>query len=137
MLVVVILVGGMTMDAKTTKKKSSKSSSSATLNGGDIPSAVVIVKLYDSNNGTQLKKCGYKEIDNSGDDFEDISWIKSGVCKINYTHGSEAGDDALTIEVYDSSKRTNLYNELKKYLSKKKGYSVYQSGNQIILNRDY
>ena len=66
LLVVTLLVGGMTMDAKTSKKKSSKSSSSATWNG-DIPSAAVIVKLFDSNDGSQLVKHGYKFRDDSGD----------------------------------------------------------------------
>lgn len=136
MLMAVILIGGMTIDAKTTKKNSSKSSSSATWNG-DIPSPSIIVKLFDTNNGSQLEKHGYRFTDNSSDDMIDLSWTKSGVCKFNYTHGSEAGDDALEIDVYDSAKRNKLYKDLKKYLSNKKGYSVFQSGNQIYLNHDY
>ena len=136
MLVAAILAGGMTMDAKTTKKLSSKSSSSATWNG-DIPSAAIIIKLFDSSDGSQLVKHGYKFTEESESDLIDMTWTKSGVCKFNYTHGMEAGDDVLKIEVYDSSKRTKLYNELKKYLSKKKGYIVWQSGNEIYLNHDY
>ena len=138
MLAVAIIIGGATMDAKSSsKKKSSKSSSSSSWNG-DIPSASVIINVYKKGNGSELKKHGYKEVDNSRNsgDIIDISWIKSGVCKITYTHGLEAGDDNLIIDVYDSSKRTKLYNSLKSYVSKKSGYSVYYSDSQIIINYD-
>ena len=133
MLIAAIMVGTATAEAKTTKK--SKSSSSSSWNG-DIPSASLIYKLYVSNNGSELKKHGYKEI-NESDPFGCpvyLTWVKSGVCKIFYEHGCEAGDDDMRIEVYDSSKCTKLYNDLKKKYGKK--FYITREGNQIYMSWD-
>lgn len=56
LLIIALLAGGMTMDAKTTKKKSSKSSSSASWNG-DIPSAAIILSADEYK--SQFKNKGY------------------------------------------------------------------------------
>ena len=114
LLVVTLLVGGMTMDAKTSKKKSSKSSSSATWNG-DIPSAAIIVNphKYDS----QLINHGYR------DDY--TGFIKSGVCEFH--HMGTSGGWVIDIEIPDSSKRNWLYNNIKSYIRNSKDKTIRKS----------
>lgn len=120
MLVAAILVGGISMEAKTTKKNSSKSSSSASWNG-DIPSAAIILKA--DNYKSQFKNKGY-----------DTSYWpnKPGVFEMEWCGSS--GGPQVNITVYDSTKLKWLYNNIKSYIRNNKSVSnsdVSISGNTI------
>ena len=126
MLVVVVLVGGMTVDAKTTKKKgkarTTQTSSSALWNG-DIPSALFIYTLncgYSERHFKEFRKHGYK-LDNSG--IYDSFWVKSNICTVyidaSYTEDPEINGTDIVIWIKDSSSRNKLYNDLKKLIAQK------------------
>lgn len=114
MLITAILVGGMTLDAKTIKKKSSKSSTTATWNG-DIPSAGIIIAWR--NYESQLINHGYRA-DGSG-------CTKPGVC--SFEHMGTSGGWVIDIEIPDSNKRTWLYNNIKSYIRNSKDKDIRKS----------
>lgn len=135
MMTMAIILGGVTMDAKSSSKKSfSKSSPSASWNG-DIPSASFIVDMgnWNSSIDSQFKKHGYQKTDSKNDEFgREVTWTKPGVCKIHYFDSNvDAADTGWSIEVYDSSKRTKLYNDLKQYFKSQKYWNVDKEGNKI------
>ena len=133
MLVAVVLVGVMTIDAKTTKKKkkarTTQTSSSALWNG-DMPTGNNILK-----NGSWLSPVfaqkGFREV--KGEDFPAIK--KDGVCCIEYCGGM--GAEQWTITVFDTSKLNWLYQDLKKATAHDKLYSVNLNGNIIEVHHEY
>ena len=120
LLVVTLLVGGMTMDAKTTKKKSSKTSSSASWNG-DIPSAAIILSA--DKYKSQFKNKGY---DTS------FSPSKPGVFEMEWC--GTTGGPQINITVYDSAKLKWLYNNIKTYIRNHKSVSksIVDTDNNTI-----
>lgn len=134
MLVAVVLVGGMTMDAKTTKKKkkarTTQTSSSALWNG-DLPTAKNLLENMESLSPEFAKK-GYRVLE---DRHMFWSIIKDGICSIEWMQGVYYGD--LIITVYDTSKLNWLYEDLKKAIIKNKGYSVSKEGNVIDVCVNY
>lgn len=117
LLVVTLLAGGMTMDAKTTKKKSSKSSASASWNG-DVPSAALIFNLGPES-----------EFTSHGYYWDDGGYKKPGVCEFHRMGTS--GGWVIDIEIPDSSKRTWLYNNIKSFIKNSK--SKYIRKSQVTL----
>ena len=138
MLAMAVILGGATMDAKSTSKKSSSKSSSSSSWNGDIPSASFIMKMgsWSSSTDSQFKKHGYqKTASEKNDDYREVTWTKPGVCKVNYFDSSvDAADTSWNIEVYDSSKCTKLYNDLKRVFKSQKYWNVEREGNKISVN---
>lgn len=131
MLAIAIIAVSPTADAKTKKKV--KSSSSASWNG-DVPSASLLLKIGSGSSDVinQLKQHGYKiTSENKGEYDYNITWLKSGVCKISFCEGIEAADTGYEIEVYDSAKCTKLYNDLKREFKSEKYWHVDRKGNKI------
>ena len=125
LLVVTLLVGGMTVDAKTTKKKkkarTTQTSSSAFWNG-DIPSALFIYTLHDDNSEIyfkELRKHGYK-LDSDKSGAHETFWKKSNICTV---YSDVLDCDGIHIDtviwIKDSSSRNKLYNDLKKLIAQK------------------
>lgn len=141
MLIAAIMVGATSVDAKTTKrstKATSSQSSSSSQWRGDIPTASLLFNILTENADRQFRSHGYS-ITVANVDWIDVTWEKPGVCKINYFHGVEAGDEGMTIDVYDSAQCTRLYEDLKQYKVKKnmKYWDLSRRDNTIYLSLDY
>lgn len=138
MLVDAILVGGMTMEAKTTGKKGktrSAQSSSAQWNG-DIPSAKIIEQFFMTGSDAQTSKYRSQFINHGYHfkDYEDIA-IKEGVYKIETQRYAQTID--VNIKISDSTQRQWLYNDMQalvKSKGKRSGLFVSMDGNEIIFS---
>ena len=137
MLVAAILVGGMTMDAKTTKKKpkaKTAQTTSAEQWNGDIPPASFLADTFFfgykfPDNNSIFKKHGYTLIEKFGS-VEAAS--KEGVCEMEVENSAKTIE--LNIIVYDSSERDWLYNNISSYIKSKGKNSclfVSKDGNEI------
>ena len=132
MLAIAIISVAPSAEAKT--KKTSKGSSSSSWNG-DVPPASIILKVGSSSADSQLKKHGYRITEETNEaDWHDVTWTKSGVCKIRFYDGIEAADRGWEIEVYDSAKCKKLYNDLKREFKSNKYWSVDREGNKISIS---
>ena len=139
MLVVAVLVGGTTLDAKTTKKKGkskttqTSSAPSAQWNG-DIPSAKIIEQFF-MGSLSEAQKSKYKnQFINHGyhfEDYDDIA-IKEGVCEIEVSYSQSI---EIYIKVYDPELRNWLYNNIRSFKKSQKStgryYGVYLDGDTI------
>ena len=133
MLVVAIIFGGMTADAKTTKKKTkgrTTQTTSSNWNGG-MPSGAYLFKLIDNGGlDSALRSKGYRNCNSEWGN----GLIKDGVCMIDYWWGTGGAEWIIT--VYDTSKLNWLYNGLKQAVAKNKHYDVTKSGNVISVSFD-
>lgn len=127
LLVVTLLVGAMTVEAKTTKKKSTtrttKASSVSDWNG-NIPSASFLYKsiIYDCDNDNYISQYEYHGYDVNVTGMENYYYNPQD-CEIKASFGSRGG--TVYIKVNNVTKRNNLYNEVKKYFSKKISGQLY------------
>ena len=140
LLVVTLLVGGLTLEAKTTKKKGkskttqTSSAPSAQWNG-DIPSAKIIEQFF-MGSLSEAQKSKYKnQFINHGyhfEDYDDIA-IKEGVCEIEVSYSQSI---EIFIEVYDSELRNWLYNNIRSFKKSQKSnapfYGVYMVEDKIF-----
>lgn len=134
LLVVTLLVGVITVDAKTTKKKA-KAKTTQTTSGskywnGDMPTAILALNFIgpasEFGDSYGFSKKGYRITEGEVSD----AWIKDGVCKIENWGGSGGGQ--TTITVYDSAKLNQLYNNIK-MAAQKRGLEVNKRGNSIFI----
>lgn len=134
LLVVTLLAGGMSMDAKTTKKtskaKTTRTSSSSKYWDGDMPTATLALAFVGPANKNSdsygFAQKGYRVTEGEVCD----AWIKDGVCKIENWGGSGGGE--TTVTVYDTSKLNQLYNAIKT-AAQKRGLEVNKNGNSIFI----
>lgn len=131
-LVVTLLAGGMTMDAKTTKKKSSKARTSQTSSSnwnGSMPSGAYLFQLITSGNWqSTLRSKGFRDCNSEYGN----GLTKDGVFMIDHWGGSRGAEWIIT--VYDTSKLDWLYNGLRQAASKNSYYDVSKSGNVITVS---
>ena len=139
LLVVTLLLGGMTMEAKTTKKKAkakTASTSSAKWNG-DIPPASFIANTFFfgsrfPNNENILKNHGYTMVKEYGGI---VNASKEGVCEIGFQ--SWAHSMEVSITVYNTTQREWLYNSIRSFLKSEgrhSGYEAVLDGNSIYFS---
>lgn len=138
LLVITLLAGGMTMDAKTTKKKGkAKARTTQTTSSkwnGDIPSASFLADTfffgYDHpNNGSTFKSHGYTIREEYG---SVEAARKEGVCEMEVENYAKTIQ--LEIKVYDSADGDWLYNNICNYIKskgKRSGLIVSKEGNEI------
>lgn len=142
MLVVTILVGGMTLDAKTTKKsnakaRTSQSSSSQWNNGVPSPKYLCSHFLFSDDDITlpeilvaDLKKHGYK---GNSDDWANLKMTKPGVCTIEYKEQNNMEELSITIE--NKATRQWFFNIAHSLSSKYLGLESYMEGNSVAMFR--
>ena len=139
LLIVTLLAGGMTMEAKTTKKKGktrTTQTSSAQWNG-DIPSAKIIEQFFMGGLSEAQKSKYRNQFINHGyhlEDYDDIA-IKEGVCEIETQRSAQTID--IYIKIYDTSKRQWLYKDMQNLVKSHGKYSglfVSLEGNHITLS---
>lgn len=130
-LIVVILLGGASLEAKTTKKKSKARTSQTSSSNwhGSIPTGAYAFKLIKNHNmRSALESKGYRK----GQGETDFALIKDGVCI--YEDWLASGGISYWFVVYDPASATRLYNELKKAIGKNTKYSLYKKGNKIQID---
>ena len=127
LLVVTLLVGGMTVEAKTTKKKG-RTRTTQTYSSqwnGDIPPASFLANTFffgsdHPNNKNILKDHGYTPVTR---EFRDDCYVKEGVCEIEVAYSAQSME--IFIVVYDSEQRNWLYNNILSFKKSQKSNSPF------------
>lgn len=140
----VLLIGGVTLDAKTTKKskaktRTSQSSSSQWNNGVPLPSYLCSHWLYSDDDITlpeilvsDLKKHGYK---GNSDDWVNLKMTKSGVCTIKYEEHYDTQMQELIITIENKATRQWFFNLANSLSSKYPGLESYSQGKSVVMFR--
>lgn len=144
MLVAVLLIGGMTLDAKTTKKskaktRTSQSSSSQWNNGVPSPKYLCTHWLYSGDDITlpeilvaDLQKHGYK---GNPDDWENLKMTKPGVCTIEYKEYRDNDMEELKITIENKATRQWFFNIANSLISKYPRFESYMEGKVVVMFR--